>query len=96
MTDFIQRYVPAMILGAASGSNLAAGLDKIVSHYSKIDSVRDAVFAHADKITPQVIEQANDLVSKVGDGDLYRAAFNLGVAGLTGAASYVFARGQSK
>ena len=62
-----KNIISGGLLALASGMNLAIGLDPLFEHYSAINSIRDAVYAHADKITPGVIEQANELVSNFGN-----------------------------
>ena len=75
-----------------SGSSLANGLIFIGNHFSKIDSIRDAVYIHADKITPEIIERANNLVSEVGKGDYYMALISFGTMSLSGYMTYLLSK----
>lgn len=61
---------------------LAMGIDDLLSNFSVSNSIREAVYAHADKITPEIIEQANKLASKeVGLVDHFLPAILFGAAG---------------
>ncbi len=80
------------IIGTISGANLALGIENLMFRHSAIDSIRDAVYSHADKITPEVIEQANRLVSEVGAPYSIEICVNFAVAGFAAACSYFLAR----
>jgi len=49
----------------SSGAALYWGIDLLL----KVDALRDAVYNHADKITSEVIRQADDLTAKVFQQD---------------------------
>jgi hypothetical protein len=63
------------------GISLAASIGALAKYQLAVDSVRDAIYFHADKITPEVIEQANRAADDISKGDLYLALFNFGIAG---------------
>ena len=94
LSEDVKDSVVKAILVATSGTNIAIGLEGIVTHCLATDSVRDAVYAHADNITPEVIEQANKLASEVSRGNFYVALLALGVAGLT--LGYMYFSGRKK
>jgi len=65
----------AGLWGLGSGAILASGLIHILNYYSNIKDVANAVYVHADKITPEIIEQAHKLVADV----CYTNYFNEGL-----------------
>ncbi len=69
-------------------ASFATGLEWILSHVSKRESIRDAVYAHAvhagEKITPELIEQANKMAEQVSYNVPMYASIGMGL-GATGA-----------
>lgn len=45
------------------GFSLSVGVKKMADYISQVDSIRDAIYQSATKVTPEVIAQANDLIS---------------------------------
>ena len=80
-----KNYFTTAFFGLASGISLASGLYCIASGYSAQDSVRDAIYAKAEEITPQVIEQANKVGDKNGISDVFLSMGCFGLAGLCAA-----------
>jgi len=60
----ISRWINALEAGAG-GYFIADGILPILDYISKVDSIRDGVYRTATKITPELIIQADDLVSRV-------------------------------
>lgn len=74
MPSRLKRYRESAIESALAPVSLVVGLDIFANSLQRADSIRDAVYAHADKITPEVIEQTEKLVSSAGSGELYVGA----------------------
>lgn len=82
------KHFEVMVSAGFTGTSLAISIMHIVNYCSSIDSIRDSVYAHADKITPELIEYTNTLVSEVGKKDFLNGWSGLGVAGAGATLTY--------
>jgi hypothetical protein len=57
-----------------------------------VASVREAIYAKAAEITPEVIGQASDVINNIGKGDLYCGFVNITVAGVAWVLANHFSR----
>ena len=59
------QNVKAGILVSIGGSDVMSGLEKLAEYHAKINSISNAVYSHADKITPEIIQQANEMTETI-------------------------------
>tara|TARA_Y100000310_G_scaffold326837_1_gene392274 strand:+ start:958 stop:1266 length:309 start_codon:yes stop_codon:yes gene_type:complete len=90
-----KRNLTGLLLGTASGLWGGVGLNFLLKYHSKIESLRDAVYAQADKITPEIIERANEQASEVGTRDYHFGLLCFALAGFFGIKSYLQSRRDS-
>ena len=77
-----EKRVMTMVYGGLSLACASSGLKRFIEGYSKTTSIREAVYAQADKITPEVIEQADQLASNAGMDYLVGSVFFI-IAGVS-------------
>ncbi|MFC1698207.1 hypothetical protein ACFL1H_07740 [Nanoarchaeota archaeon] len=74
-------------LGIMGAVNVYDGGLDVIKYYSKIDSIRYAVYINADKITPEVIQTADDMVNQINIG--YSPFFSFALAGFAFSVAYL-------
>lgn len=84
--------------GMAAGANLGWAIRGVVEYYSKIDSIRDAIYACANTgklgygiTSPKLIEEANKIVSKSVnlEDTLWNIFVPFTIAGIAATATYI-------
>ncbi|MEK6927202.1 MAG: hypothetical protein AABX11_02115 [Nanoarchaeota archaeon] len=68
------------------------GVENLAEGISKRNSVRDAVYAKAERITPEVINEATNLSAREGSGRYFLGALDFFLAGAAGVVVYSIAR----
>lgn len=79
------NYKSVSLGGLLTGASLAVGMLGISDSYSQRDSVRDAVYARADEITPEIITNAEELSNTNGSLSMVLTSVGLGLTGFFGA-----------
>ena len=44
--------------------SIACGVGKLINHQTSVDSIRDAMYASVSQVNPEIIQQANELISQ--------------------------------
>ena len=81
----MHNLLKTAIGSVGSGTCFSEGLVQLLEYHSKISSVREAVYNNAEKITPEIIEQANQLVSSISQTDIYTSFAFLSMSVFLGA-----------
>ena len=92
----ITSLIGGIVTGIYSPYNLGCGLHSIIRYNLTIDSVRDTIYTSADKITPEVIQQANEVISQVSREGLHSGMISMAIAGFFAATSYFLLRRADK
>ena len=70
------------LIGLGGGlSTLAMGIEQISEYLIKKNAIINSIYANSDKITPETIQQVNDLASKVSIDNMIVGTFSLLVSG---------------
>jgi len=94
----MKNLLKTLIYGVGSGTSFSQGLGELLDYNLKISSVRETVYNHTEKITPEIIEQADQLVSSIPQTEMYISFAFLSFAAVFGAYTikYAFEKDKSK
>ncbi len=84
----IGDYVIPFAFATSSGAALVNGISSVCDYSSIADNIRNHVFSHAEKINPEVMETATELVNEATKGYMTLTIFHFAVATATAAAAY--------
>jgi len=78
-----------ILAGGASSGLIALGITFIREYFTAVESIRDTVYANVDKMTPEVIEYANELMSTISRVDLVGGGALVMVGGMLATSVYL-------
>jgi hypothetical protein len=58
------KHIDKIAISVLAAVNLRWGLEGILNQSNRLEGIRNAIYSHADKITPEVIQSADKAVSE--------------------------------